>query len=713
LRAAGSGERARRLFQEASGSVALAPELLAAAALAAAAHRDGTLAQAVLAKLPEKPTQEVAVGVLRMYSEGLLKGSIIDLWEKQLAGSAVLSDVRVAKLVADAAFKCQRADVLGRLLSAEPVGSGHAALVKAFGAEGRAKDARKVFEACPEKSTVLYNTLLDICVDGRDLEAAEHIMAQAVAEGMADAVTYNTMIKKHLQRGDFRAARAAIETMRTAGGSLAPNCVTFNEFIDAAIRTGTKPAWDLVEEMKACGLKPNGVTCSILLKGVQQSSAPGDVERALALMESLEEPMDEVLVSSVCEACIRAGRADSLKRALRRIRGGATTVAVMGAHTFGSLIRAHGFLGDVSGAWTAWKEMRSLSVIPTSTTIGCMVEALASNGNPEAAHRLVQELSGEEQTRPLLNATIYGSILKGFSHQKHFAKVWSVYKEVLAIGLEISLATCNTLLDACARSGELERIPTLLQDMAHRGIEANVVTYSTVLKAYCADGRLNMAFQVLEEMKASKNMQPDEIAYNTLIDGCARSCWYDRGVALLREMEQRGVTPSVYTLSVLAKLASRCRRPKQAEQLCGEVARKHNIRLNVHAHNNLVAAWTQQGYMREGFEAFERMLHDGVSPDVRTYTLMLRGCVAAGDAESAAGLLRAATGLRGMPVRISMFSQKLQLRGGLPYDLVDEVLDGIATKCYDGRLAQQLRWDLKGAAGGSVQQPRGGRTGGR
>jgi len=359
--------------------------------------------------------------------------------------------------------------------------------------------------------------------------------------------------------------------------------------------------------------------------------------------------------------------------------------------------------------------MRSLGVVPTSTTMGCMVEALASNGDPEAAHGLVRELSRDAQTRPLLNATIYGSILKGFSHRKQTERVWAVYKEMLSAGVEMSLATFNTLLDACARSGDMERIPSLLQDMARLKTEANLVTYSTVLKAYCQEGCLDSAFEILKDLKASAHMQPDEVVYNTLIDGCARNCLYDRGIKVLREMEGRGIPPSVYTISVLAKLASRCKRPRQAEELCADISRKYGIRLNVHAHNNLVAAWSQQGHMREAFEAFERMLRDGVWPDVRTYALLLRGCVNVGDAESAAGLLRAAAGLRGVHARISSFdARQLQIRAGLPSDLVEEALRGIANWCGDARLAQQLRWDLgiaKEAAGGRAPQPRAARSG--
>ena len=97
-----------------------------------------------------------------------------------------------------------------------------------------------------------------------------------------------------------------------------------------------------------------------------------------------------MLLSSVAEARVRAARTDHLRVALSH-QSGENAIQVRGVHTFGSLILARGFLGDLEGAWAALQEMRSHAT-PTSITIGCMVEALASNGNPEEGLRLIHEL---------------------------------------------------------------------------------------------------------------------------------------------------------------------------------------------------------------------------------------------------------------------------------------------------------------------------------
>jgi len=305
-----------------------------------------------------------------------------------------------------------------------------------------------------------------------------------------------------------------------------------------------------------------------------------------------------------------------------------------------------------------------------------------------------------------VNAVIYCSVLKGFCHQKRFDRVWDVHNELLAEKLQFSIVTYNALVDACARSGEMNRATPLLEAMAAQGIEPNLITYSTIIKGYCQEQRLDRAFELLEHLKSSTASRPDEITYNTLIDGCARHCLFDRGVALLEEMQVAGIPPTNFTLSVAVKLANRCNKIEKAFELCDTVSKKYNIRLNVHVYANLVHACTNGGDMTRAFGVFREMVGKGVRPDQRTITLLVRGCLAARDAEGAVGLLRAALGLPGPwhPQLVGMSQGAIQPQGGLPHAFMVEALDAMATfgpGPNGGRaLSEQLRIEWRRRSGG-------------
>merc|ERR1719453_1180875 len=137
--------------------------------------------------------------------------------------------------------------------------------------------------------------------------------------GMVDVVSYNTLMKAHLMQRNIRKARATMEEMKKAG--LQPNRVTFNELINAAVMQGSRRSdiWELVKEMKTADVPPNQVTCSILLKYLNAKSADTDILLTMDLIDSLDEPMDEVLLSSVVEACARIGKPELLANKLQEL----------------------------------------------------------------------------------------------------------------------------------------------------------------------------------------------------------------------------------------------------------------------------------------------------------------------------------------------------------------------------------------------------------
>jgi pentatricopeptide repeat protein len=522
-------------------------------------------------------------------------------------------------------------------------------------------------------------------------EDAKQFLKEAQSEGMADIGTYITYMKGLLKSqkpwGNSREVHRVMETMRMAG--MQPSTIAFNGLLSTTAPSNADSVWSLFDEMKAFNVKPDQVTCSILLKSISPKSKPSHLDDVIASLEVLDGEMDEVLLGSVVEACLRVGRADLLTPFLKKLRT-SNQLKVKGAHTYGSIIRAYGYVHDIRGAWATWCEMKKNHVTPISVTLGCMVEALVTSGDVEAGYELIQDMLQDEKTAPLVNAVIYGSIVKGFSHTKCFSRVWEVYGEMVAQKLQFSMVTFNTLIDACARSGELGRIPSLLKDIDAQGLKLGIVTYSAILKGYCQSNRLDEAFELLEGMRRTAKLEPDEIMYNSLLDGCARQGLYDRGMSVLEKMQQSGIRPSNFTLSVLVKMANRAKRLDQAFEICKDLSSKYGFRLNVHVFANLVQACINHHDLPRAMGVLERMLQERVRPDVRTYTLLLRAFIEARKPQDAAGLLRAALGISQPHPQVAKIAGAAQLQGGLPGDLVSEIVLGLMDRCCEDRLAASI-----------------------
>merc|ERR1719456_1337361 len=223
-------------------------------------------------------------------------------------------------------------------------------------------------------------------------------------------------------------------------------------------------------------------------------------------------------------------------------------------------------------------EMRSRHIKPTCITLGCMVEAVVSNGDTEGAYDLIHQMQDDEQCRDSLNAVIYCSVLKGFTREKKLDRVWAVYDEMRSRKVDLSIVTCNTLIDCCARCSRMDRVPRVLEDMKAHGIEPNVITYSTMLKGHCQAGDMQAGFAILEKLKKDQKVRPDEIMYNSILDGCAQASLVEDAERLLQEMQDSGVKPSNFTLSVLVKLYNRSRNLDKGFDVVEQITKKYRFK---------------------------------------------------------------------------------------------------------------------------------------
>ena len=105
---------------------------------------------------------------------------------------------------------------------------------------------------------------------------------------------------------------------------LQPNKVTINELINAMNDRGNAEGrvevWGVVAEMQEDDVKPNRVTCSNLLERLDAYSAEQNIARTMDLICHRDERMDESLLSSVVEACVRVRKREFLSTKLEQLQ---------------------------------------------------------------------------------------------------------------------------------------------------------------------------------------------------------------------------------------------------------------------------------------------------------------------------------------------------------------------------------------------------------
>jgi pentatricopeptide repeat protein len=455
---------------------------------------------------------------------------------------------------------------------------------------------------------------------------------------LADAVSFNTVMKGYLAAGDEETAQQLLTELSKISGQATQ--VSFHGLMNARVTARDScGAWRCFTEMQASGVSPNGVTCAILLKGVVAPADAHHLRRILELIEGLGQPVDEVLLSSVVEACLRAGQ---LKHLAKFMDQDGRPSGALSAPTYGALIKSYGQARDVKRVWAMWREMRDRQVQPSQVTLGCLIEALVANHCAEEAWQLVQEMWGDDATCSLINTVAVSTLLKGFARQPD--RVVAIYEEMRARDIQSNLITYNTILNAFAQSGAMDRAPKLLEDMkaATPAVEPDIVTYSTLIKGFCSSGDLDRALVLLEDMKQDEKHVPDEVLYNSLLDGCAKEQRVKDALKLIDDMRARGVTPSNYTLSMLVKLLGRCRMLSQAFSMVEDLTKTYSFRPNIQVYTCLIQACFQNRQHTKAVSLLDRLLEDGLRPDEKTYTALVRGCLQARQTDQAVKMTRRA-----------------------------------------------------------------------
>merc|ERR1719409_942826 len=205
---------------------------------------------------------------------------------------------------------------------------------------------------------------------------------------------------------------------------------------------------------------------------------------------------------------------------------------------------------------------------------------------------------------------------------KETGKVMALYEEMKSLGIHPNTITYNTILNAFAQGGAMNRVPALLEDMKESDppVEPDIVTYSTIVKGFCNSGNLDRALKVLKDMKASGKYAPDEVMYNSLLSGCAKEHRPDEALQLLNDMKKSGVAPSNYTLSMLVKLMGRCKRLNQAFVMLEDISKEYDLRINIQVYTCLIQGCFNGGQASKAIALHDKIIKEGVVPDSMTYT---------------------------------------------------------------------------------------------
>ncbi|RCV24342.1 hypothetical protein SETIT_5G077300v2 [Setaria italica] len=174
------------------------------------------------------------------------------------------------------------------------------------------------------------------------------------------------------------------------------------------------------------------------------------------------------------------------------------------------------------------------------------------------------------------------------------------------------------------REGNSDEAFKIIKDMSAAGVQPNKITYDYLIRGY-----LGRATEVLKEMVKIGHIA-DTITFNHLIEGHLRQHNKEEAFWLLNEMRKDGISPNVYTYSIIINGLCQIGESETAggllEQMVAEVP-------DLYCYNSLIIGLSKVGKMEEAIEYYDQMLEKGVHPNEFTYDGLIHGYSMTGNVE--------------------------------------------------------------------------------
>lgn len=687
VRVAAGESSASELFEEAqSGGARLTTGFLVALIVLCAEHKLVSFAEEVAryARTLES-TIHIYSALMKVYASSGLHARCFDLHDEMSEQGLVPDKVMYGCLI-KFAVQAGRMELAQELFAAAPDLEVQNVLALIQGA-GKDKDPDRVFaifEKLKSSGAALdvevFNCVLDAIVCSGDLERARGLFEDMKSAGNVDVISYNTMLKGVCAHGDAKSAQMYFAEISQKG--MQPDLVSYHCMISVALNAGSFPrAWEFIGTMEELGLSPSQYTISMMLKAAKCQRGRQDLTRVLALLDRAEKAngIDEVMLSIAIEACIQ-------HHDIRHLQGlisiwERSFTGPPGMHVYAALIKAHSLMQQLDRCWQMWRQMtEEFHLKPNEVVLGCMLDALVSNGQVSHAVALFREWKTEVGT----NIILYSTLIKGFAAEGRGEEAMDMWHEIQADGGKMNTVIYNTLIDVQARRGAVEQLEALIAGMRAAGVPMDAITYCTALKGYCIRGDLDQAVEIFAGMR-SKGFGSDSVGFNTLLDGCLRHGRLDLFDSVFGQMEVIGVPPTNSTLGVLIKFHGRRRQLHKAFEAVRELPKRHGFAVTAQTRTCLLSQCVRLGDSDRAAEVFEEL--KAMEPgrvDAFAYGLMLTVYLDSGCEVDAARLVDEAYGLHPGARRMLRQGQDLKV------EKLEQLLRALRRKGLQDSLAAPL-----------------------
>ncbi|XP_002269136.1 pentatricopeptide repeat-containing protein At1g71210, mitochondrial [Vitis riparia] len=438
------------------------------------------------------------------------------------SGRVGLSGGHMVGLIVDALCKRKRFGEAGRLVE-EFQGSGMVSVEQAYGVWIR-----------------------DLVRAGRLDGALEFLHSKKESEGYVPEVCgYNILICRLLRENRLEEVLDLLMEMRE--GQILPDKVTMNAVLCFFCKAGmVDVALELYNSRAEFGLSPNSMAYNYLINTL---CGDGSTDEAYhVLKHSLEQGYfpGKKTFSILADALCQEGKLDKMKELVlvaldRNI--------MPSASTYDKFILALCKARRVDDGYLIQGELNKINKVASKNTYFNMIRGFNILNRADIAARLLIELQekGHTPTRSLFRAVIC-RLCDMDNAEKQFLKLL----ELQLSHQEPNCQVYNFFIDGAGHAKKPELAREVFEMMVRSGIVPNLSSDILMLQSYLKNERISDALNFFSDLQ--KRRKVGRKLCNTMVVGLCKANKVDIALEILKEIREKGVTPSLECYEELVKV---------------------------------------------------------------------------------------------------------------------------------------------------------------
>ena len=524
-------------------------------------------------------------------------------------------------------------------------------LIKTF--EGKGLNAFDVLDKINKKgispNILTYNNLLNLSYINSNFETADKLIEEVfdiTGPVQPDLTTYNILLKGISYRIGSSTNEEKVELVKKMNNILAdlqkskefkPNDITVNTTLDILIKAGQiSKAWELFDNMKSMyNISPDKYSYSTILKALKYELDLTKLDKAFGILNYLKinkniGPQDEIIFNSLIDVCFKLNQFEKATQVFNdmkelRVEPGKITYALM--------IKGFGHAYKLETSLYYYGLLKSSNFTANEIIYGCVLNACVQNKNIKKLNEVYNEMKLDSNIK--MNIILYTILIKAFGKSKNLEKSLELYNDFLATTLisEQNIAVYNAMLDACVECDNVIKMKEIYEKIREIAIEnednapqPDLITYSTVIKGYARAKEMDNVFKLYDYLVKRKDFTLDEVVYNSILDGCAKTNSLSQARKIFTDMKELNIKRSNITYSILIKLFSNSQEFDSAFDLLREM-KENGVKPGLIVYTCLIQAAIKCNDFDRSVNLFEMMKRDNLQLDHVVYNIIINNCM--------------------------------------------------------------------------------------